>query len=69
MEDKIIEGNDFAIFILETEKSQWDKIVYEADKSIQKNGANQFDCDRYDYAEHKSNLLKSAIEILNNQTN
>lgn len=67
MENKTIEGNEFAIFILTTEKSQWDKIAYEADKSIQKNGANAFDCNSHDYAKQKSNLLKSAIDILNAQ--
>lgn len=53
-----------AISILNMEKTDWEKIMLSADKSIQEIGPNETDCNRYNYAAEKFNKIKQSIETL-----
>jgi hypothetical protein len=61
-----MDKHDFAITILVMEKSEWDRIKYNSDKSIQLNGANEVDCKVYEMAHEKSEELLLSISELQN---
>jgi len=57
-----------AITLLSMELTDWERIKYNSDKSIQKNGMNEIDCKTHEYSQEKINSLVESIELLKNKS-
>lgn len=56
--------SNYAIHVLTISLWEWEGIKEHSNKSIHKNGANQFDCEIIEESEKKISDLKEAINLL-----